>query len=724
MVDTVTPILYASNETNFTSNGIGRLADARRCEVTEERNGQYELLLEYPTNGALLSYLVAGNYILATHDNSGNPQAFQIYKVSEPLQGFVTVNAWHISYALNSIILKPFTAGSCAQAISKLSTESINTNPFTFWTDKAVTADFTLGVPRSVRAVLGGTEGSILDVYGKGEFEWDMFTVKLYLNRGADRGVQIRYGKNLTSLDRELDASGVYVSAVPYWADMDGNTVYYDGIVTRTGSTPGRAVPMDLSEDFEEQPTSAQLQARCQAKLDASDAYEVKDNIKIDFVQLWQTEEYKSIANLERVYLCDTVHIIYTKRNIIASAKCIKVVYDSLRERYISMELGAPRTTLAQQIQEDVVSPAVAQLPSKSMMMDAIDKQTRLITGAFGGHHVQIMGADGFPSEDLWMDTADINTAVNIIRINKNGVGFSTTGIDGPYRNAWTIDGQLSADFITTGNLIANIITTGLLQDATGDNYWNLDTGEFNTQQGHIGDFVIADGKLSSGTVGIDSTGAELTNQGLSYTYKSPYLSDTVRMRYDMSRLAMDAARGQGWKAALIILPSISADGLQTSANFIAGASQQSIFMLHDPDLYAYPFEVFKDARFLGNVTIDNPLPISSGGTGQTSAPAALEALSDGHIFLDKEVSSGSPLTLTIGGANTNVYWGALVTGIVQNVGAICLAVKNDNGTITARNIVNNTNWNSTTLSFSVSGNQLTISSSQSGTSHVSVFIG
>lgn len=471
------PILFNSNETAFTSNGLGRLAEAVRCEVTEERNGQFDLELQYPVSGEHFDEMQPGCYILATHDNNGDPQAFQIYQIDEPLNGIATIHAWHISYLLNGIIVRPFTATSCAQAIASIPTQSINENVFTFWTDKAVTGDFALTEPRNARSVLAGSEGSILDVYGKGEYEFDMFTVKLYLNRGADRGVQIRYGKNLASLDRQLNASGVYVSAVPYWTDTDGNTVYYDGIVTRTGSTPGRAVPMDLSEDFEEQPTPAQLQARCQAKLDSSDAYEVKDNIKIDFVQLWQTEEYKSIASLERVFLCDTVHIIY--KGITATAKCIKVVYDTLLERYVSMELGSPKRTLSQEIQQSIVDPAVAQLPSKSMMMDAIDKQTKLITGGFGGHHVQIMGADGLPSEDLWMDTADINTAVNILRINKNGVGFSTTGIAGPYRNAWTIDGQLSADFMTTGTLTANLIRAGILQDLQSKNYWNMQTGEF-----------------------------------------------------------------------------------------------------------------------------------------------------------------------------------------------------------------------------------------------------
>lgn len=469
------PILFDSTETTFSSNGLGRLAEATRCEVTESDDLQFFLELDCPVSGPLYEELQTGRYIYTTHDNNGDPQAFQIYKIDEPLNGVATVHAWHISYLLNGIIARPFTAGSCAEAIAKIGNESINSNPFTFWTDKSVTAPFSLTAPRNVRSLLAGSEGSILDVYGKGDYEFDMFTVRLYLNRGADRGVQIRYGKNLASLDRQLDASGVYVSAVPYWTDTDGNTVYYDGIVTRTGSSPGRAVPMDLSEDFEEQPTPAQLQARCQTKLDASDAYEVKDNIKIDFVQLWQAEEYKSIASLERVSLCDTVHVIY--KGITASAKCIKVVYDSLLERYVSMELGSPKRTYSQEIQQSIVEPAVAKLPDRSMMMDAIGKATELISGGFGGYIKYKYLVDGTPSEMLIMNAPTEGEATSIIRLNQNGLGFSTDG-GTTYRNAWTIDGNLNADFITTGTLGANIIKAGILSDAAGRNYWNMLTGE------------------------------------------------------------------------------------------------------------------------------------------------------------------------------------------------------------------------------------------------------
>ena len=468
------PVLFPSNETAFTSNGLGRLTDARACEVTEERNGQYELYMEYPTNGALINYLVHGNYILATHDNNGDAQPFCIYSTEESLDGFIVVRAWHLSYMLNNVILKPFTAGSITETIAAIPNKSINNNPFTFWTDKQVTSDFELAVPKSVRAVLGGSEGSILDVYGKGEYEFDLFTVRLYLNRGQDRGVTIRYGKNLVSLDRELDASTVFNAVVPFWANEDV-TVSLDHTVVKTGQTEGRAIALDLSDKWDEAPTTSQLEAAAQAYVDGSDNYQIRENLKIDFVQLWQTSEYQNVANLQRVSLCDTVHVIY--RGITATAKCIKVVYDTLRERYSSMELGEPRTSLAQQIDKEVVQPALAGVPSKSTIMSAIDRATAMIGGGFGGYIKYKYLSNGTPSEQLIMDSPDEATATNIIRLNKNGIGFSTDG-GATYRNAWTIDGQLNADFITTGNLIASVITTGLLQDATGKNYWNLETGE------------------------------------------------------------------------------------------------------------------------------------------------------------------------------------------------------------------------------------------------------
>ena len=340
------PKLYASTETAFTSEGLGRLTDATRCEVTEERNGIYELVLEYPVGGPMINKIQVGRYIGATHDDDQDVQPFEIYKVSAPIRGVVTVNAWHISYKLNSVAVLPFTADSCANALAAIGTNSLNTNPFTFWTDKAVAAPFELTVPKNARNILGGETGSILDVYGKGEYEFDKYTVKLWTNRGVDNGVEIRYGKNLTALDYQQNGASVYNAVAPFWTN-DSTTVYLDHLVVRTGETAGNAIALDLSGEFDEEPTAAQLEAVAQAYIDASDNYEIKENIKIDFYPIWEADErYEA----EQVRLCDTVTIIFEGYNIRAKAKAIKVVYDTLRDRYKYIELGEPKATFAQEV--------------------------------------------------------------------------------------------------------------------------------------------------------------------------------------------------------------------------------------------------------------------------------------------------------------------------------------------------------------------------------------
>lgn len=380
------PILYSSSETAFISQGLGFLTDAIRCEVTEERNGAYELVLEYPVSGRLATQLQPGNIIYCTHDDNQDSQPFQIYRVIQPIEGRITVNAWHISYALNSVVVAPFTANSCAAALAAIPTNSLNTNSFTFWTDKSVSGPYKTEIPMTARSILGGQEGSILDVYGKGEYEFDMFQVKLHTNRGSNNGVQIRYGKNLRSLDKTIDGSNVYNAVAPYW-ESDEDTVTLDHLVVKTGETAGNAIPLDMSDDFITAPSTAALEAAAQAYIDGTIDYEVKDNIKISFVPLWQTEEYKYLESLERVKLCDTVNIIYERLGINATAKVIRVVYDTLRDRYLSMELGEPTTTLAQQIQTDTAQSLLPKILTKQEAYQGIVTQSITTVGdaTFGG---------------------------------------------------------------------------------------------------------------------------------------------------------------------------------------------------------------------------------------------------------------------------------------------------------------------------------------------------
>lgn len=481
------PILYSQEETTFASNGIGRLVDCISCEVTEERNGEFEVEFQYPITGKHYGEIKEGRIILVDHDEQKDAQPFVIYRHSAPINGVVTFNAHHISYKLSSVIMEPFTASSVADAFNTFTADSMNPNPFTFWTDNSTGGTMKSEVPASVRSLMGGTEGSILDVFG-GEYAFDKFLVKNYANRGSDKGVTIRYGKNLTNIVWEVDTMDLYSNVVPFWSDGE-STVVYGGIVganltaywtdengntiTDENNVPielarinNNVTTLDLSSEFEEAPTVADLEARAAQFLASNQPWIPKENIKIEFVPLWQTDEYADVAPLERVCLCDTVTVYYTNLGVRATAKVIKVVWDALLEKYKTIELGQAKSSFADTIigaVDNKLAEAIANVPTTSAMQAAIDNATSLITGGMGGHIVFLYDADGKPTDMLVMDTDDVNTAVHVLRINVNGIGFSSTGVSGTYSSAWTLDGAFVADWITAGHLSANRIQGGTL---------------------------------------------------------------------------------------------------------------------------------------------------------------------------------------------------------------------------------------------------------------------
>lgn len=357
------PILYESTETSFTSNGLGRLRDCISCIVTEERNGVYEVKFEYPVTGAHYEDIIEGRIIAVTHDATGDIQPFDIYKRTAPIDGVVTFNAKHISYRLNGYVVKPFTASSCSGALGSIRSNVVGENSFTFETNKSVSGTFKLTTPTSVRAMLGGEEGSILDVYGTGEYKWDKFNVFLYVNRGSNKGVEIRYGKNLTDLTRELDFSEAHNGIVPYWKNTKTNSSGQEtvelvtlpewAIYSSTQPYDGRntVFAVDMTQNFTSKPTVNELRTAATDFLSTTAPYLPSDNITIDFVQLYQTEEYKDIASLQAVCLCDYVTVYFPTLGIDnIEVEVIRVTYNVLLDRYDEVELGDPKDTFYQVI--------------------------------------------------------------------------------------------------------------------------------------------------------------------------------------------------------------------------------------------------------------------------------------------------------------------------------------------------------------------------------------
>lgn len=494
------PVLYPSQETAFGSNGLGVLTDAASCVIIEERNGAFELEMTYPVSGIHYKEIAPRCIILAKPNPVDDPQPFRVYRTTKPMGGLVTIYGEHISYDLAGVPASPFAAESAPDAMEKLKSSSAIPTPFSFWTDKDTAGTMGITAPVALRSLLGGREGSVLDVYG-GEYKFDRYTVRLYNQRGQNRGASIRYGKNLTDLTQDENIAGVYTGVYPYWSSMEGALVQ---LPEKILPAPGnynftRIMTLDLSSEFQEPPTQDQLRARAEAYMKANNIGVPKVSLTVSFVPLEQTEEYKDIGLLERVELCDTVNVEFPSLGVSATAKCVRTVYDALLDRYKSVELGDARTNIADTIAAQ--QQKIEQAPDKTFVQQAVDSATGQITGNKGGY-VVLHSSTGSkePDEILIMDTPDIKTAVKVWRWNKAGLGYSSHGYNGPYGLAMTQDGSIVADFITagtlnaalakvinldasninTGSLNASLIKTGVL-DAALAKIINIDASSINT---------------------------------------------------------------------------------------------------------------------------------------------------------------------------------------------------------------------------------------------------
>jgi phage minor structural protein len=501
VVDTMIPRYY-DGTADIKGNGVGALRDCISCTITEERNGSYELEMVYPVGGQHYDALALRGLIKAQPNPYAEEQLFRVYQISRPINGQITVNAAHISYDLSGIPVAPYTASTAAQALDRIKSQATVDCPYEFWTDLTTTANFAANVPSSLRSLLGGIDGSILDVYG-GEYEWDNYTVKLHSKRGTDRGVSIRYGKNLTDITQEENCESVYTGVYPYWTDSDGNVkqISTSPIVDVPDSQYSftRILLLDISREYTEQPTDEQLKQYALNYIKANKIGVPKVSLKLSYAQLEQTEEYKGKALLERVGLCDTVHVVFERLGVDATAKVVKTVYNVLLDRYDSVELGTPRSNLASTIVNAEKNTKAEIDKTKSILQEAVDQATKLITGNLGGYVVLHSSAgNNTPDELLVMDQPDINTATKVWRWNLSGWGYSSTGYAGPYRLAATMDGAINADFLTTGTLNAEIIKAGILKSQTGDAFYlDLVSGELriNAKSIEINSETIYDGK-------------------------------------------------------------------------------------------------------------------------------------------------------------------------------------------------------------------------------------
>lgn len=471
------PILYAASETDFTTNGIGLLTDAVSCTVTEERNGAYEATLIYPAKGHLAEYIAEDAIIKAKANDTDEPQLFRIYKSGKQIGSNTTWNAEHISYELTGNHVERFSISgvNAEQALNRLLAAAVFKHKYTAASDITTVNKTSIADVVSVRKALGGVEGSILDTWG-GEYHFNNYRIELLKARGADNGVTIEYGKNLTDAKQERNIANIVTAIFPYakYTPEGEESEVYVSLKEKTLVHAGaadyaykRCEIVDFSSEWESGTiiTEDMLRAKAEAYLEKIST-EPDINITLSYAQLKKTKDYKNIQVMESVALCDTVTVRIDKLQIEATAKIVKAKYDSLKERYDTMEIGSVRTNLTkqltatqQEVTESIKKNQTRAEQIKKQIEQTIVDVTAAITGNSGGYVV--LYPEKNPQEIYILDQPELSKAKNVWRWNLAGLGHSSTGVNGKFTTAITADGQIVANFITAGELTGAILKAG-----------------------------------------------------------------------------------------------------------------------------------------------------------------------------------------------------------------------------------------------------------------------
>lgn len=464
------PILYDKTEISFTNNGICRLRDCISAVVVEERNSVYELDFDYPVNGANYEQIECGRIVGVTHDEDGDLQPFEIVSVSRPIDGIVSFHCVHISYRQSQMTVSGTNINSLADAFNLLKTAKPS-NPFTYEADFTSTGYMASadGTPRTVRQMLGGVRGSILDAYG-GEYEWDKFTVRLHRNRGEIKDFAIRYGVNLLKYDDETDYQNTFTSCVPFWknedqlvtAEVSSGEIGYNGNDIR--------IPLDLSEKFENAPTIAQLEEAGRSYMQRNNTNVPAQSISVDFVRLSELGEYENLKDLLTCKLCDSITVIFPMYGVRASFKIVRTEWDVLADRYNEMELGSLRTTLAEAL--------------------GVSGDSSSMSGNVGGtslHYGVCTTAQGTASKTVTVsppiDSLETGTLVYVKFDNTNTASNPTLNVNGTGAYAIKRYGTTAPSTSSASSWNADSVVA-LLYDGT---YWQM-VGWINTTYGGMTD--------------------------------------------------------------------------------------------------------------------------------------------------------------------------------------------------------------------------------------------
>lgn len=454
--------LFNSTDLTFDSNG-DKIINATKAIVHKEDNGEFYLDFECD-----LSYInnIVENNILVANTPQGD-QAFRIGNVSKTKYKILT-KAKHVFYdSQNYLIADSYVVDKdCAGAMYHLNAATEPTSPFATFSDITAVGSF-----RCVRKSLYEALKTVQERWG-GHFIRDNFSIGLRSEIGVDSDVVVRYRKNIQDITCEENWDDVVTKLLPVGKDgillnkLDPNRSIY------LTSTQQYDVPFTKTISFSQDNINEEDFTDEEGVLDEVAYYTalVEDLERQGEEYLLENSvpkiSYTLKANLDTITdIGDKIKVIHEPLNLSLTATVIAYDYNCILKKYAELSFGNFGKTLTGLLSDikDATNEAITEQTNylQTAFSDEIDASVGEIWDLLDGSYVvyqgeKILVVDSLPKED----------AINVLKIDKNGVSLSNNGIHGIFHNVWNIDG--SYDFTPFNYIKWGVMDLGKANNSGG----------------------------------------------------------------------------------------------------------------------------------------------------------------------------------------------------------------------------------------------------------------
>lgn len=463
--------LYETIQNDLSLNGDVLIDWVGEPEITRGINGVYNFFGSYSLEGENAKDVKKGKFLKAIWEND----TWQYFEIKDLIKDLTTVsvNAVHIGYTANrNFIEKSFTQNGNGQEImNNLKENQSFDQRFEFISTVPTHHQFTAKQVNTIDAIIGSNNGqqNLVGVTG-GELDMDNFTLNLKDRIGEDNGYRIDFGINLESIEEHVNDLSVInslylIGGVPEGTnyDADQEPITYSLLEVDGVTDSNRKIGKRENGDCK---TITELKAWGQSLFDIDRIHEPKVSHEVNMIMLENTEEYKDLyKNISKLHFGDTAYCNLKELDIEVAERMIECVWLPRLKKYKEVTLGNEVEKYTSAVNTDVQEIAKKLQQKSEQLIGAVINATNWITGTTGGY-VRFRPKNA-PSEILIMDTDDIATAKKVWRWNLGGLGYSSTGVNGPFGLAMTQDGVIVADYIKSGIIQADVFENSF--NETGD---------------------------------------------------------------------------------------------------------------------------------------------------------------------------------------------------------------------------------------------------------------